>query len=164
MTETVVIGLGNDYRGDDGAGLAVARLLRDMGVPAIENGGDPAELIEAWTGADVAIVIDAARSGEPAGTVRCHNDLSHLSGDSSSTHALSLADAVALARTLDRLPGKLTIYTVEGATFALGATLSEPVAEAVTSMAHTIKRDTGLWETSADTGKLLPYQHVDDPP
>ncbi|MFC4119869.1 hydrogenase maturation protease [Nonomuraea zeae] len=143
MARTVVIGLGNDYRGDDGAGLAVARLLRGMGVPAVENGGDPAELIEAWTGADVAIVIDAASSGEPPGTVRCHRALGHLPGGGASTHALSLADAVTLAGTLGRLPGELIVYTVEGAGFGLGAGMSEPAAAAVSYLARTIARDLG---------------------
>ncbi|GAA3560521.1 hydrogenase 3 maturation endopeptidase HyCI [Nonomuraea rosea] len=143
MTRTVVIGLGNDYRGDDGAGLAVARLLCGMGVSAVENGGDPAELIEAWTGADVAIVIDAAGSGEPPGTVRCHRSLGHLPGGGASTHALSLADAVTLAGMLDRLPGELVVYTVEGAGFDLGAGMSEPVAAAVSCLARTLARDLG---------------------
>ncbi|MGW3353039.1 hypothetical protein ACWDA3_57945 [Nonomuraea rubra] len=49
MSRTVVIGLGNDWRGDDGVGLATARLLRGLGVPVVENGGDPAKLIEART-------------------------------------------------------------------------------------------------------------------
>ncbi|MEV1249433.1 hydrogenase maturation protease [Nonomuraea sp. NPDC049750] len=136
MTRTVIIGLGNDYRGDDGAGLAVARLLRDLG--AIENGGDPAELIEAWTGADIAIVVDAARAGDPPGTVRRHHDMMDLPCGGSSTHALSLADAVELAHVLDRLPGELVVYTVEGADFDLGAGLSEPVSAAAHRVARAI--------------------------
>ncbi|TMS00339.1 hydrogenase maturation protease [Nonomuraea basaltis] len=141
MTRTVVIGLGNDYRGDDGAGLSVARLLRDLGVAAIENGGDPAELIETWTGADVAIVIDAARSGDPPGIVRRFRGTPCLAHGGSSTHALSLADAVELARSLDRMPGELIVYTVEGADFALGAGLSEAVSAAAWNIARTILRD-----------------------
>ncbi|NJP88722.1 hydrogenase maturation protease [Nonomuraea sp. FMUSA5-5] len=141
MTRTVVIGLGNDYRGDDGAGLAAARVLRDLGVPAVENAGDPAELIEAWTGADVAVLVDAARSADPPGTVRRHDGVPWLSHGGASTHALSLADAVSLARALGRAPGRLVVYTVEGGDFALGRGLSEPVAAAVRALARTIARD-----------------------
>ncbi|QYC41840.1 Hydrogenase maturation protease [Nonomuraea coxensis DSM 45129] len=141
MAETVVIGLGNDYRGDDGAGLVTARLLRGLGVPAADNGGDPAELIEAWAGADVAVVIDAARSGEPPGVVRRFHGVFPPSRAGASSHALSLADAVELARVLGRMPGELVVYTVEGATFALGEGLSQPVAAATAALARTIARD-----------------------
>ncbi|GAA2208054.1 hydrogenase maturation protease [Nonomuraea monospora] len=140
MSRTVVIGLGNDYRGDDGAGLATARLLRELGVPVVENGGDPAELMEAWTGAEVAVVIDAACSGEPPGVVRRFRGVASLPHGGASSHALSLADAVELARVLGRMPGELVVYTVEGATFALGAGLSEPVSAAVAALARTIAR------------------------
>ncbi|MFC5821715.1 hydrogenase maturation protease [Nonomuraea harbinensis] len=138
MARTVVIGVGNDYRGDDGAGPAVVRLLRGLGVSAVGNGGDPAELIEAWTGAAVAVVIDAARSGDRPGTVRRHAGLRGLPERTASTHALSLADAVALGRALGRLPGELVVYTVEGEGFALGAGLSPPVLASVPRVAEAV--------------------------
>lgn len=141
MVRAVVVGVGNDYRGDDGAGLAVARLLRGLGVPAVDNGGDPAELIEAWTDTGVAVVIDAARSGDPPGTVRRHAGLRELPEGTASTHALSLADAVALGRALGRLPGELVVYTVEGAGFVLGASLSRPVASSVPEVARAVMRE-----------------------
>lgn len=141
MTRTVVIGLGNDYRGDDGAGPAVARALRGMGVPAIENGGDPAELIDAWAGADVAFVVDAARSADPPGTVRRHAGLAAAPAAPSSTHGLSLADAAELGGILGRLPRDLVVYTIAGQDFGLGDTLSAPVEAAVARLARTIARE-----------------------
>ncbi|TYB60198.1 hydrogenase maturation protease [Nonomuraea sp. PA05] len=140
MTRTVVIGLGNDHRGDDGAGLVAARLLRELGIPAVENGGDPAELIEAWTDADVAVVIDAACSGEPPGVVRRFHGVPSLPHGGASSHVLSLGDAVELARVLGRMPGELVVYTVEGAAFGYGAGLSAPVSAAVAALARTIAR------------------------
>ncbi|MEU7990038.1 hydrogenase maturation protease [Streptosporangium canum] len=145
MHAHIVIGIGNDFRGDDAAGLEAARLLRGTlppEVPVIENEGDPAELIEAWTGADLAIVIDTAVSGAPAGTVVRHTVLgpSLSRGDASqppsaiqhaSSHALGVADAVALGHALGRLPRELTLYTVEGADFGLGAPMTPAVRRAV---------------------------------
>ncbi|MCK2215925.1 hydrogenase maturation protease [Actinomadura sp. ATCC 31491] len=140
----VVVGLGSDLRGDDGAGPAAARLLRGLGVAALENDGDPAELIEAWTGAGTAVVIDAARSGEPPGTVRRYRHVPGSGGGPgprSGSHALSLGDAVELGRALGRLPGELVVYTVEGERFGVGDGLSEPVRQAVGALARTIARD-----------------------
>jgi hydrogenase maturation protease len=59
--KVIVIGVGNVYRGDDGAGPHVARLVRNLTPPnveVLESDGDAATLINAWQGADLAIVVD----------------------------------------------------------------------------------------------------------
>ena len=64
----VVIGVGNEYRRDDGAGLAVVTSLRDRVPPGVElvlTDGEPTRLIEAWTGAALAVVVDAVRADPP---------------------------------------------------------------------------------------------------
>ena len=69
----VVIGVGNEYRADDGAGPVVLGMLRDAvpgGVPLVPSDGEPTRLLEAWTGAATAIVIDAVAGGDaPPGTL-----------------------------------------------------------------------------------------------
>ncbi|GGO16682.1 hypothetical protein GCM10010116_33670 [Microbispora rosea subsp. aerata] len=47
------------------------------------------------------------------------------------SHALGLADAVALGRALGRLPGELLVVGVEGADFTPGAPMTPPVLAAV---------------------------------
>jgi hypothetical protein len=49
----------------------------------------------------------------------------------SSTHAFGLAETIRLARMLDRLPKKLTVYGIEGAHFVAGAPPSPAVLEGV---------------------------------
>jgi hypothetical protein len=59
----VVIGVGNEYRRDDGAGLAVVARLRDRVPPGVEivlTDGEPIRLIEAWTGAALAVAYTTA--------------------------------------------------------------------------------------------------------
>ncbi|MEV4377349.1 hydrogenase maturation protease [Streptosporangium sp. NPDC049644] len=152
MHEQIVIGIGNELRGDDAAGLEVARLLRGVlppEIPVVENGGDPAELIEAWTGAGLAIVIDTVLSGAPPGTVRRSTVLGPAASSRDthrtppalghgSSHALGVADAVALGRTLRRLPRELALYTVEGADFGLGAPVTPAVRHAIGKLAETV--------------------------
>jgi hydrogenase maturation protease len=69
----VVIGVGNEFRRDDGAGPAVVARLRDLAPPGVElvtMDGEPTRLIEAWTGAALAVVVDAVRAEPPQpGTV-----------------------------------------------------------------------------------------------
>jgi hydrogenase maturation protease len=64
----VVIGIGNEFRRDDGAGLAVVTSLRDRVPPGVEivlTDGEPTRLIEAWTGPALAVVVDAVRADPP---------------------------------------------------------------------------------------------------
>jgi hydrogenase maturation protease len=143
----VVIGVGNAVRGDDAVGLAVAARVRDRapeGVHVVECEQEPTRLLDAWAGADVALVVDAAASGTPPGTIHRFD----ASGDPlpvrvfrSSTHAFGVGDAVELGRALDRLPAKVVVYGVEGAGFGAGAALSEPARVAVEEVAESILAD-----------------------
>ena len=101
-TAPLVIGVGNPWRGDDGAGIEVARR-----VGGIAFEGDGTGLVELWAGAEDAVVVDAAASGAAPGTVhRFDAAAGPLPARSlrSSTHHFGVADAIELARALDRLP------------------------------------------------------------
>jgi hydrogenase maturation protease len=136
----VVVGVGNDWRGDDAAGLVVARRLRAAGIPAVEAGGDPAVLLDAWAGASHAIVVDAVRSGAAPGTVH-RLDAGRLPDGlrAGSTHALGLAEAIALARTLGRLPARLEIYGIEAGQAQIAADLTPAVARAVAALGRELR-------------------------
>jgi hydrogenase maturation protease len=132
----VVIGIGNPVRGDDAVGLeVVSRVAADLppGAVAVALDGEPARLIEAWSGFDAAVLVDAVVSGDhPAGHVHRVQvtDASSLPswGTGASSHAAGVAEAVALARALDRLPACLVVYGIEGVAFGEGEALSPLVA------------------------------------
>ncbi len=69
----VVAGMGNEYRRDDGAGPAVAAASAKEAPATIDIGPvvDPLDLLGRWDGADLAIVVDALRSGGPRARSRC---------------------------------------------------------------------------------------------
>ena len=91
----------------------------------------------AWEGRDRVVLIDAMRSGSPPGTVRRFDagrgDLPD-GAFACSSHLYGPAEAVALARSLGRLPESLVVYGVEGADFTLGAGLSPEVASALDAL------------------------------
>ncbi len=75
----MVIGVGNEFRRDDGAGPAVLARLRGRvpgGVELLVSDGEPARLIEAWAGAALAVIVDAVRA-EPAVPGRLHRLVLH---------------------------------------------------------------------------------------
>lgn len=148
----VVIGIGNDFRRDDGAGPAVVGRLRAMvppGVDLVVTDGEPARLVEAWTGAALAIVVDAVRAQPPqpgrvyrfvldrpaARTARA------ASSPGPSSHGLGLDDAIGLALALDRLPGRLIVHAIEAADLTQGPGLTPEVAAAVDIVARAVLAD-----------------------
>ena len=133
----VVIGVGNELRGDDSAGLLVARRLRERGATQADVlvcEADPAELLTAWTGADLAIVVDTVVSGAAPGTIQ-RFDVSAAPLPTKligfSTHAFGVGEAIELARALDRLPGRTIVYGIEGSSFSAGAPLDPAIERAV---------------------------------
>jgi hydrogenase maturation protease len=133
----VVIGVGNEFRGDDSAGLVVARRLHERAaLQAVVHTweADPAGLLEAWNGAELAIVVDSAVSGAQPGTVK-RFDASSVPLPArpvgSTTHALGVAEAIELARVLDRLPPRIVVYCIEGSSFATGAPMDPSVERAI---------------------------------
>ena len=143
----VVIGAGNAWRSDDGAGLAVARLLAGTlpeGVETLEREGEPTSLIDAWEGAEVVWLVDAVSSGAEPGTVHRHDASSEPLPArlfDTSTHHFGLAEAVELGRALGRLPAKVVVFGIEGATFETGDTLSPQVQAAVGQVADAIRAE-----------------------
>lgn len=147
MGGTRIIGCGNRFRNDDGAGVEAVRRLRDLV-------GDRAEVIEAelagldvldlMEGAQAVIVIDAARSGRPAGTIH-RLDAAAASVPRGlfphSSHALNAADAIELGRALGRLPPCLIVYGIEAGDVTAGCTLSPAVALALESLVPQVVHD-----------------------
>jgi hydrogenase maturation protease len=143
MTSTpsglLVVGLGNSWAGDDAAGVLVARELRErlpQGVALMEHEGEPTALIDAWSGRRLAIVVDATSGAGAPGAISCFDATTSPlpSGfKASSTHAFSLVEAIELARSLGRLPGRLIVVGVEGQSFAAGAEPSPAAAAGIES-------------------------------
>lgn len=144
----VVIGLGNPDRGDDGAGSAVATLLVDRlpaGAQLLNRRGDMLALLDDWAGADALVCIDAAAPmGRPGHIHRIDLDEADLprTASAASSHALGLADAVALARALGTAPRKVIVFAIEGTCFDGGAPLTPEVAAALDSAATQVLAET----------------------
>lgn len=133
----LLIGIGYEYRSDDGAGLVAVRALmaRELpGTQGIESLSDGAELMELWKSATKVILIDAVSSGGIPGAVYrfdAHAQPIPARLSFLSTHAFGLAEAIELARALHLLPKYLVVYAIEGQNFAMGIGLSREVEKAV---------------------------------
>jgi len=140
----VVIGVGNAYRGDDGAGLAVVERLRGRvpeGTDVVASEEEPTRLMDVWEGADSVVVVDAVASGSEPGVLHRFDataDAVPTRMFRSSTHAFGVGEAIELARALGTLPGQVLVYGIEGAEFDAREGLSPPVEAAVERLANTV--------------------------
>lgn len=134
MTD-VVIGIGNSFRHDDGVGLAVADRIAERNLPGVRvvtGIGEPAAMLEAWSGAARVVVVDAAVGDDSTpGRIRrwTAHDLDATTVVSS--HAFGLAQTYALGRALGRIPDDVVVFTVETADTTHGVGLTPAVAAAV---------------------------------
>ncbi len=143
----LIIGVGNEYRRDDGVGVEVARHIDKLGLPQVQvlaHSGEGASLLEHFREADLVIIIDATQSESSPGTVHFFDaGNSPIPTDffNYSTHAFSVAEAVELARALNKLPTRLLVYGIEGKDFSAGIGLTEAVQVSVDTVVERITRD-----------------------
>lgn len=126
-----ILCFGNPDRGDDAAGVFVAR---ELNLPVSE----PAAVLDLDPHTR-AILVDAVVTGSAPGTIHSWdaNALPLPRGTfRCSTHALGVAEAVEMARALGRLPASITIYGIEGAQFEFGAPPQAEVAAAARELAR----------------------------
>jgi hydrogenase maturation protease len=139
--KTLILGCGNLDRADDGAGLLVARKLRELGLNARERCGDMLSLLYDWAGYDEVIIVDAIVSGASAGAVVVFDPRTaerprvQFRG---STHEFGLAEVIELARSIAQLPPKLTIYGIEADNCDPGGPVSNEVSQAIERVAKDI--------------------------
>jgi hydrogenase maturation protease len=134
--EIVVVGLGNSYRGDDGVGVAAADALSDLGLPGVRvvtGIVDPMSLLQAWSGAELAVIIDAAvvTPSVPGRLRRCTLGDVVAASDGLSSHSVDIGRTYALGQTLGRAPEALVMFTIEVADTGHGLGLTPEVAHAV---------------------------------
>jgi hydrogenase maturation protease len=134
----VVIGLGQPAAGDDGVGIAVIVRLRAEGeIEGIyyETVAEASALVERLQTGVPVIIVDALLGGDrPGGVVVI--DVDQVAGDVRplSTHGISVAQAIALARALapDTVSPMIRVVGIAIEKVAVGDTaLSPPVAAAL---------------------------------
>jgi len=138
----LVIGIGNAYRRDDGVGLAVADEIAKRGIPDVRVVmaiGEPGAILDAWSGADLAVVVDAAMGeGSTPGRIRRWTPGDVEGPAVVSSHALGLPQTYALGEALGQIPDRLVVFTVDTADVGNGVGLTPAVAAAVPEVVDAI--------------------------
>lgn len=158
-----VIGVGNEWRGDDAVGLLIARRLKADLLPEVEIAecrGTVIAVREAWNVAAGVIVVDAVVSGGRPGAIYRLN--AHSGGApvqlsrSPSSHGWGVAEALALGQLFQELPSCLIIFGIEGKNFGPGQEVSEEVEAAIPEAVRRIRREIQTWLEREPAKGLLP--------
>lgn len=150
---TLVLGLGNEYAGDDGAGILAVRALRDDlagKADVVESAASGLTLLDVFDGYDRAVVVDSIRTGRnPPGTI-VELGLAEVGPVvAPSLHHAGIPELAAVAERLGLgFPGRtrvLAVEVTEPPTF--GAPLSEPVASALDELGRRVRAQVEAWNT-----------------
>lgn len=138
LPATLVIGLGNLLRGDDGVGVRLAQMLAKESWPddvEMVDGGTPGlGLIPLLEGRQRVILVDAADIGQPPGTFRRFTleDVVLTGAELHlAIHAAGLREALLLATALKMVPDQVVIFGVQPANIDWRNRLSPPVEAAL---------------------------------
>lgn len=135
---TLVLGLGNPFRCDDGIGNKVAQALQgrvhDSKVTVMETNADGLELLDLLPGYDRAIIIDAIQTPEgKAGQIYRLSKQELVSYNyTPTTHNVGIGTALQLGGKLGlTLPEEIVIFAIEVADTSFSEDLTPKVEEAV---------------------------------
>ncbi len=148
---TVIIGLGNPLRGDDGVGVRVAELLAARQLPGsvevIDGGTQGFGIVNLMAGRQRVILVDAANIGQaPGHFLRFTMDEVDLLGEPSplgddqylNVHYAGLREALLLAQALGSLPQDVVVFGVQPANIGWEIALSPEVEKALPDLIDAI--------------------------
>jgi hydrogenase maturation protease len=143
---TVVIGVGNLLRRDEGIGIHVIKALQGMNLPAdirLIDGGTSPDLIAYTRTGDKVIIIDAAKAGgEPGSVYRFRPD--DLTGDKrtlASAHELNLIESLNLTELTGNEPSEAIIIGIEPKDTGWGIELSPELKKRVKAIVKVVLRE-----------------------
>jgi hydrogenase maturation protease len=138
--ESLVVCIGNDLVGDDGAGAAVYERLQKMELPASVRveylGLGGMDLLEQLEGEQLLVVVDGVQLGSVPGTVHQLSwaEIPSLGSRPVSGHGIGIREAVEVAERLypEKVPTDIYLVGIEGRCFdQLGMEMSDEVGRAV---------------------------------
>lgn len=147
MNRVALIGIGNPFRSDDGVGWFVVDTLDNVLPPSITRckvKADPALLLHLFETHSTVFIVDATqRETTDAAWLRLDaTATSALEKEKiTSTHGITLREAIELARTLGQLPKQLTLYLIPAENFEPSNTLTPSVKKAAERLATTLKKE-----------------------
>lgn len=131
VVEALVVGYGNDLRGDDRAGRIVASLIEEAdlpGVAVLAQSQLTPELALEVAKADIVVFVDASVDTAELDVALIE---AGVAGSQAMSHHADPATLLRLARDLGRMPDTAYIVSIPATNLELGFDLSPATAQAI---------------------------------
>jgi hydrogenase maturation protease len=152
MSDTVVIGLGNEILSDDGVGVHAVRRLRGGGrfsghVQLVDGADAVRRLVPALGGVRRAIIVDAIDIGAPPGSLvrLTGRDWPSVFAGRCVTHEVSLRDLLLEKLSAHAGAAEIVLHGIQPAVIAAGAGLSTAVADSLDRLVGAIADELTRW-------------------
>lgn len=149
MSDTVVIGIGNLIKSDDGVGVHVVRRLEGMVPPdvqLVEGSVYCADLFGFIEGAKKAIFIDAIEAEDEPGAIFrfTPQEVRQRASVPLSIHDFGLYELIQTADLMGQCPQDIVIFAVQVEHTEFGEELTAPVYAAVARVCELVLEELGL--------------------
>lgn len=145
--EVLILGMGNLFMSDDGAGIHVVERLQQKEWPSdiliMEVGTSAVCYLEEISTSRQIIAIDAVRTGAKPGTIYrlTLEDITLFSDGWRDSHGFSFPHLIELARRITGFPTNVTIYGVEPLRLNFGNRLSGEVKNSLPRLTNEISKE-----------------------
>ncbi len=140
----LIIGVGNQTKGDDAIGIYIIDQLKEKNVPAemlIKLSGDISRILDYWENKNI-ILIDAIYSDQLSiGQIWESNDINQVFDQNEWTsfqHGLGLNETLGLAIATNKLPSSLHFFGICGKSWKVGIPISYAVVSSSQQVMNTI--------------------------
>jgi hydrogenase maturation protease len=139
---TLIIGIGNPLRSDDGLGWKVAEQLvqdEDPGQVILTVRQLTPELVQWMANANLVVLIDASREGEP-GELQTRRLSPRPHTGAVGTHHIAPEELLALTTAIYARCPPAVMVSMTGADFAIGEQLSPIVAQKISQLSAAVRQ------------------------
>ena len=144
---TLILGVGNPFRRDDGIGPAViARLQTENSLDSIDlldGGTDGFALMDYMHGYEKVLIVDAVNMNAPPGDIRMFSPqeaILSITSDALSTHGFGVAEVIALMEKMD-MQVKMQILGIQAKDVTFGEGLSPEVEARIDDVIELVKKE-----------------------
>jgi hydrogenase maturation protease len=154
-SSTLVLGVGNPFRRDDGVGPAViARLQTENsldGVDLLDGGIDGLALIDYMHGYEKVLIVDAVNMNAAPGEIHMFSPqeaILSITSDALSTHGFGVAEVIALMEKMD-IQVNMQILGIQAKDVTFGEGLSPEIAVRIDDVIELVKKEVTKAKRSA---------------
>jgi hydrogenase maturation protease len=147
VQDILILGVGNILLKDEGVGVHVVNILKEMPLPVnvevLDGGTAGLDLVDFIAGRKKLIVIDAVKAGDKPGTIYrlTEKNLAIKPKAIMSFHEVDLLDAIHMSIVMDEKPEEIIVIGIEPKDMSDGLELSPEIEERLPRIIEVVMKE-----------------------